>query len=98
MLFSDDDLKTTFEIPDEPTYLQSLRYESEVSMHPKSETFERLWLGACILIQNWKSEIIPQASPEILNQKSTPDGIMVLKWAGLSVWSVMWDQKQIEKK
>lgn len=97
MLFESQELKTSFTIPDEPTYREQLRYESAAHFHPELPTYERLWLGVCALAKDWKSEIVSDASEKVLDEKSVPQGIEVMKWAGLAVWSFVWSLKDVPK-
>jgi hypothetical protein len=97
MLISNEELKTTFEVPDVITYRDMLRYDAAAEMRPGEETYIRLWAGVCALAKNWKSEIVPEANIAILDQPLNPAGLQVIKWANLELWRVMWDLKQIPK-
>lgn len=97
MLFENAELKTTFEVPDAPTYRDVLRYDAAVEMRPGEETYLRLWAGVCNLAQNWKSEIVPELSAAILDQPLDPLGLQVIKWANMQVWSYIWELKQVPK-
>ena len=97
MLCKNAELKTTFEIPDAPTYREVLRYDGAVEMRPGEETYIRLWAGVCALARDWKSEIIPELKVDILDQPLDPRGLAVIKWANMEVWSHIWELKQIPK-
>lgn len=93
MKFESDDLKTTFEVPDKPTYRDMMRYDA-TEWRIGSEIYERLWLGVCAVAQNWQSELIPEATPTVFEQDFDPQAYEVIKWAGLAVFS--WAQKAKE--
>lgn len=99
MRFEDKELKTTFEIPDRLTPRQALRYAGVVDFDPEKSMYERLWPGACVLIENWQSEYVPEAKPEALDLDGDypQEYLDVIKWASLAVFSFVRRRQQVEK-
>jgi len=72
-----------FTVPDKLTVRQQLAYLSAVA-YPKLD-FERFWAGALTVIQNWESELIPDATTLDLNQVTDPKVTELMVWTGWQV-------------
>lgn len=95
MRVENQELETTFELPDAPSYRQMMAYDSVIEMATKLPTFERLWLGVCAIAQNWQSPL--PLDRDMLDKPSTPQGRAIMKWAGLAAFSWSLALKDLEK-
>ena len=48
-----------FSVPDELTVRQQLAFRSELFLTQDMDRFERFWIGAQHLIEDWECELIP---------------------------------------
>ena len=89
MRFENNDLKTTFELPDEPTGRVVLRYDSITEIRTAGDMYERLWSAALGVMQNWQSETLPDMRADVLGEMGPgfDKRLAVVKWAGLTVFS-----------
>ena len=96
MDFENQELKTSFSVPESPTVRQVLRYDSLVELGGIGEYgFERLWHGVKVMAENWKS---PHIQPDDdIEMAATNEAIDVIKWAGLSVFSYRQSLKELPK-
>jgi len=51
-----------FSVPDELTVRQQLAFRSELFLTQDMDRFERFWIGAQHLIDEWECELIPDVS------------------------------------
>lgn len=89
MLFTSEEHKTTFELPDRPTGRVILAYEEEIER--PGGMYERAWNGLCKVAQNWKSPV--DLSPATLTDEVQPEAIAAVKWAALAGFSWYLDWK-----
>lgn len=91
MQCANEELKTTFELPDAPTKREMLRYEEQIERFAGQTSgpgmYERLWNAACTVVKDWRSESVPEAAPEALDGAYTPESAQVIQWAGLMAFS-----------
>lgn len=87
MIVANDELETTFELPDRPTGRVILRYDSAIATGAASATlYERLWACVVACAQNWQSTPLPVLDLSILETEAQHDferKMDVVKWAGL---------------
>lgn len=100
MKIENEELETTFELPDAPTMRQMLRYQSERDFRAGESTYERLWAAACNsgIVTGWKSVPVPELSMSVLEAEANDDTgrqMDVVKWVGLATFSHM---RQIEER
>ena len=97
MRFENEQLKTTFELPDNPTRRDILRYESAVDSRLGWSLYERLWAGVVCMADKWVSEPLPELDLSALDSQDTSsEAIAVIKWASLAVFS--WKASLEERK
>ena len=94
MILKNDELKTTFEVPDRPTYKQALLYWQHVEQ-VNPAMYERLWPGVCVLATGWQSPIPLDA--DLLEREASAEGMAIVKWASLAVFSHMFALREIPK-
>ena len=83
MEFKRENPSARFSVPDKITVRQQLQYFSEARSADRP-VFERLWVGASLLITDWECEIMPDYKIS-LDDISDPNVTDVLIWAGLAV-------------
>ena len=83
MEFTRQNPSARFVVPDKITVRQQLEYFSEARV-PNRPVFERLWLGALPLIQDWQCEILPDQNVN-LDDITNPHITEVIVWAGVLV-------------
>jgi len=88
--------KTSFNVPDEPTVRQILRYDSVIESKAELELYERLWAGCCVIAQDWKSDKV-ELSADALDQKLSADALEIIKWASLAAFSYVLQIKKVPK-
>ena len=93
MRIESEEHKTAFEIPDEPTVRQQLRYDAAWELSDLAGTFEKLWIGLSAIVIDWQSEIVPECRPSILDELKSPEAAACIRWAGLETFAHM---RQIE--
>lgn len=74
----------TFSVPDQITVRQQLAYFSEAAGARGKEWIERLWAGALTLIQDWKSEALPDPRVD-LDATTDPAHTSLIIWAAFRV-------------
>jgi hypothetical protein len=84
MKFANEELKTTFEVPDRPTVRQQLAYYAARSDYDTNR-LESGWYGARALMQNWQSEIMPDMMTD-LESLTNPSQTRLILWAGVEVF------------
>ena len=94
--FKNAKLGVTFRVPDHPTVRQQLAYFSEAGMARGSQMFERLWLGALTLMEDWECELLPDPKVD-LDGLTDPKVVQVLLWSGLNVEVHMNQLEEIPK-
>jgi len=95
MKFENQELETSFEIPDVPNVRLRLRYDSAVTMFMEFDLYERLWNGVRAVAQEWKSAHIELDGD--LEKLDKYEQAEVVKWAGLELWSVFRNLKTTPK-
>jgi hypothetical protein len=97
MQFDNQELKTKFSVPDNPTVRQVLQYDSLVELQSfgSDNTYERLWNGIGALVSEWESEYVQ--IKDNLDSITGQEAIDVIKWAALSVFSFRQSLKEVEK-
>jgi hypothetical protein len=86
--FENEKLGVSFSLPEKPTVRQQLAYFSEAGLARGQEFFERLWLGACSIIQDWQCPTFPDANIDI-STISDPNVTEVILWASMEVRGYM---------
>ena len=96
MEFKDQELETSFSVPEKPTVRQVLRYDSLVELGGIGEYgYERMWRGVEVFAEDWES---PHVKPDDdLDNVESSEAIDVIKWAGLAVWSYRQSLKDLPK-
>lgn len=84
MEFSNEVLKTSFTLPDKVTVRKQMQYLSVAGRSRDKEYVERLWLAARELIENWKSEYLPDLQAS-LDEVTDGNVTNVLVWASFEV-------------
>lgn len=99
MKFENQELETTFEVPDRLTPRQMAQYESEVDFNFDKTLYERLWPAACRLVQRVESKYLPDgARAEYLDgEEFEPTAWEVVKWISLVVFSYVRKFKDVPK-
>lgn len=77
-------LTASFRVPDRPTVRQQLAYFSEAGLAQGRALFERLWLGAATMIEDWQCDFLPDP-PTDLDAIDDPRATELLIWAGVQV-------------
>ena len=95
MDFENQELETSFSVPDEPTVRQRLRYDSAVELFGEFDLYERLWNGVRALGGDWESPHVQL--DQDMNDAASDDAINVIKWAGIVLFSHMQAEKEIPK-
>ena len=99
MKFTNEQLKTTFECPDNPKVRQVLAYDEATLLGaPVRGLYDRLWEGVCTaLVTDWQSPI--ERSPATLNDSASPEAVEVIKWASLALfsWYIDWKERAVPK-
>ena len=95
MEYTNEELKTTFSVPDVVTVRRQLVYFSN-SGDSSEERFVRIWNAAKTLIENWKSEVLPDININ-LDEITNPDATALIVWAGLRVMVHMNSLKEVPK-
>ena len=85
--FTNKKLGVSFRVPDKPTVRQQLAYFSEAGMASGRKMFERLWLGALTLIEDWKCDFF-QSGAE-LDDVTDPRATEAILWASMRVQAHM---------
>ena len=86
MKFENEELATSFEIPDPLSYREAMKYDSAVDFS-NEPLYPRLWGGVVAIAQNWQSEHIPELSAKILDEEINGNAYEVIKWASLALFS-----------
>ena len=99
MKFENEDLKTTFEVQDKPTYREVLDYESRVELQGRGMAdYVRLWSGVCSeLVTSWESPHIDKPSTDLLDKPLEAQAHAVIKWAGLALFSYVMEIRALPK-
>jgi len=85
-----------FSIPARPTVRQQMEYFSATAGVDRNQMLTRYWLGAAVLIQEWKCEAIPQIDVD-LDGMTNPEQSELLVWAAMRVKSYMDKLENIPK-
>jgi hypothetical protein len=80
-----------FDLPDAPTMRQVLRYDSAVETQPDASLYERLWSGACTVVENWRGPV--ELKPGALDGPMEPGALESVKYACLLTFSWINDVK-----
>lgn len=83
MEHTNEALSVSFTLPDKFTVRMQLSYYSNLARG--SELFERYWLGALAVLENWKCERIPDPLALNLDEVTDPKITDVILWVGLEV-------------
>ena len=97
MRFEDTDLKTSFTVSDALTVRQMLVYRGALGSRAGQELFIRAWEAAVPLIEDWKSEVIPNLADFDLDKSTDPAAVPVLMWAGISALNHITSLERVEK-
>ena len=74
-----------FSVPDELTVRQQLTFRSELFLTPDMDRFERFWLGAQHLIEDWECELIPDMGELDLGTATNPAIADIVNYVGTNV-------------
>ena len=92
--FRNEELNSSFTLPEKPTVREILAYESIVEIDGQGKPFyERLWDGARSMIEEWDSPVELTANTKGDDLSVIP----VIKWASLAVFSYVQELKKTEK-
>lgn len=99
MRFENQELKTTFDLPDRLTPRQVAQFDSEVDFNFDKTLYERLWPAACRLVENFQSEYLPGgARADYLDgEEFDPRTWEVVKWVSLTAFSYVRKFKAVPK-
>ena len=88
MEYTNGGLGVRLVVKDRPTVREQLRYRGELGTGPMgAQVFERLWLGAKVIITEWECEHIAlDANLDELDSKRAAE---VIEWAGIVVFGFM---------
>ena len=75
----------TFDLPETLTMRQMLRYDSAVEGKTGEAMYERLWAGACTVVENFNGPVKPE--PETLDRPMDSVVLAAIKWVCLAVFS-----------
>lgn len=85
MNFDNDKLGVHFTLPDKVTVRDQLAYFSNAGLAHGKQLFERFWLGAVSIIQNWKCDLIPDIEKFDLDAATDPNITNIVIWVGMRV-------------
>lgn len=89
MKFENEQLKTSFELPEPFTVRDHDNWEekrSETALAGARSNLTVNWLSAVLIIKNWESEIVPSLTTTIQEtQELSGDQIAVISWVGTTV-------------
>jgi len=86
MRYKNEELSCSFDLPDVVTVRRKLAYDDEAHRLANGSTFERLWLGARVLIENWDCpHLALDTDLDTLDARSEAGKLAerVLRWVGL---------------
>lgn len=84
MEFKSEKYNTSFTVPDRPTVRQQMAYLSTAGRARDREYVEKLWLAACDLLSDWKSELLPDCRMD-LEKLDNPKVTDLIIWASFEV-------------
>ena len=84
MKYDNEQYKTSFEVPDKFTIRKQLEFFSATG-DPSQPRFVRHWQGALVVIQDWKSEMIPDLGKLDIDNETNPEITDLMIWTGLTV-------------
>ena len=87
----------SFMVPDKITVRQQLAYYSALTDAFDEPTWVQRWRAAAVLIQDWKSESIPD--PQSVDLDAEDSGLVasILVWAGSAVLRHLRDLERLPK-
>ena len=74
-----------FSVPDELTVRQQLAFRSELFLTQDMDRFERFWIGAQHLIEDWECELIPDRAALDLETETNPAIADIVNYVGTTV-------------
>ena len=84
MEYKNEQFGLSFSVPDKVTVRQQLAFYSEAARASGDELFERMWLGARTVIQDWKCTAMPDLNANI-DELTDPDAAGAIVWASMRV-------------
>jgi hypothetical protein len=96
MEYKSDDFGVSFTVADKVTVRRQLIYFSEAARATGKELFERLWLGARTVIEDWQCEAMPDIDTD-LDSLTDPRAAAAVTWAGIQVQNHMDGLERIPK-
>jgi hypothetical protein len=91
----DDAIQYEFEIPDDLTVRQMLRYDQVFDLAPDDQSvYERCWYALPAIVQDWKCDVELGVNVEKLTK---PDEWALIKRVGLIGFSVIQSKKAMPK-
>ena len=78
--YKNDDLGVSFEIPDKITVRKQLAFYSAASAFSGEMQYGRYWAAAMAVIENWKSELIPDPAKLDMDDESNPSIATAIIW------------------
>jgi len=88
MEFKRENPSCTFSVPDKITVRMQMAYFSQASIRPTADLWERLWMSAKPLIEDWQCEIMPDKNTD-LETLTDPQITNVIIWASAQVQGYM---------
>ena len=78
-------LGVKFSVPDELNIRQQVSFRSELFLSKDMERFERFWIGAQHLIEEWECELIPDRAELNLATETNPAIADIVNWTGTTM-------------
>jgi hypothetical protein len=94
--FTKENPSCIFTVPDRPTVRQQMEYFSATAGAAGSQILTRYWLGAKVLIQDWKCDELPKFDVDI-NSIDNPSQTEIMIWAAMQVKAHMDGLENIPK-
>lgn len=84
MLYTNEELGCSFELPERVTVRQQLTYITDLNAHEGEPGVIQMWEAGRKLIQDWRCEVMPDPAAS-LDELFDMKAARVVTWAGLTV-------------